>query len=155
MRARITLTALCALLLPACGPATDEAANAAAPAHETAVPIFDGTSYGEPITLTEVTPISTIADRAADMVGERVLVSGTVEAVCEMMGCWMQLSSDREHEHVRVKVDDGVIVFPPSAKGRTALVEGLVEAVQAGDGGPTTYRIRGLGALIEDGPAGG
>jgi hypothetical protein len=34
---------------------------------------------------------------------------------------------------VLVKVDDGVIVFPVSAKGRRAVAQGVVERIGAGD----------------------
>jgi hypothetical protein len=140
-------------------------------------PVIEGTPYGEPLTLTDVTPISAIADRPAEHVGKRVLVEGMVVGVCEMRGCWMDIASDRAYETVQVKVDDGVITFPPSAKGRTALVEGVVEELQLTQaqavaaaqmraeeqgvafdptsvtGPQTIYRIRGLGAVIQDGAA--
>ena len=137
-------------------------------------PETPGTLYGEPLTLTEVTPVSAILDAPDAYLGERVLVEGTVVQVCEMRGCWMDVASDREFEKIQIKVDDGVIVFPMTAKGKSALVEGVVEvleltyeeAVEAArhraeehgeefdpstvTGPETTYRIRGHGAVITD-----
>ena len=139
-----------------------------------AVSDFSGTTYGEPITLTSVTPVSAILDDPAAYVGQRVLVEGMVVAVCEEKGCWMDIASDRDFEKVQIKVDDGVIVFPLSAKGKQALVEGVVEQLEltyeqavteakhkaeehgtAFDpstvtGPQTIYRIRGKGAVIAD-----
>jgi len=102
------------------------------------------------------------------------MVQGTVVAVCEMKGCWMDIASDQEFEKIQVKVEDGVIVFPLTAKGKQALVEGVVErldltyeqalaearnkAAEHGTefdstsvtGPQTIYRIKGLGAVIAD-----
>jgi len=129
-------------------------------------------SYGEKITLEDTTKISQILASPEAYVGERVLVAGTVVEVCEMRGCWVELGGDREFETIRVKVEDGVIVFPMSARGKQAVVEGVVEelvlteeqvleqarhhAEETGTefdpstvtGPSTTYQIRGLGALI-------
>lgn len=142
-----------------------------------APPAHEGTPYGEPLTLSEVTPVSAIMETPAEFVGRRVLVEGMVVAVCEMRGCWLDIASDRAYEKVQVKVDDGVITFPMSAKGHTALVEGVVEELQLTQeqalaaaemtakergetfdpatvtGPETIYRIRGIGAVIRDGAA--
>jgi hypothetical protein len=139
-----------------------------------AAPPESGTPYGEPLTLSEVTPISTILDDPESYVGEPVLVEGLVVAVCEMRGCWMDIASDREFEKIQIKVDDGVIVFPMTAEGKTALVEGVVEVLELSyeealeaarhkaeehgeefdpttvTGPETTYRIRGHGAVITE-----
>ena len=48
-----------------------------------------------------------------------------VTAVCEKRGCWMSLASDQEGQELRIKVDDGVIVFPLEARGRRAVAEGV------------------------------
>lgn len=162
-----------------CQPTAETASSeSAAPAAEgaamTALPSLDGEGYGETISLTELTPVSAILDAPDEWVGKRVLVKGMVVAVCEKRGCWMDIASDREYEKIQIKVDDGVIVFPLSAKGKQALVEGLVErldltaeealaaakekAAEHGEefdpstvtGPQTIYRIRGLGAVIAD-----
>ncbi len=135
---------------------------------------FEGTGYGESVTLTETTQISEILDSPSDFLGERVLVKGTVVGVCEMKGCWMDIASDREFEKIRIKVDDGVIIFPLTARGHEARVEGIVEELKLTEeealeqarhmaeerdeefdpstitGPQTIYRIRGIGAIIAD-----
>ena len=45
-----------------------------------------------------------------------------------MKGCWMELSETKSGSSLRVKVDDGVIVFPVTAKGKLAVAEGVFEA---------------------------
>ena len=136
---------------------------------------FRGTPYGEALTLTEVTPVSAILDAPDRYLGERVLLEGMVVEVCESRGCWMDIASDREFEKIQIKVDDGVIVFPLSARGKDAVVEGVVEELQltheqaleearhkaeehgtefdpasVPEGPQTIYRIRGLGAVVAD-----
>ena len=132
----------------------------------------EGPQYGDEITLEEKTSISDILSNPAEFEGKKVLVEGTVVGVCEKRGCWIELSSDKEFESIRIKVNDGEIVFPMEAKGKTALVEGEVFAftyeTDAGCSGgcqhkakegkgccehhgkvtKTVYMIKGLGAVI-------
>jgi len=133
-----------------------------------------GPVYGERPTLGDTTLVSTILTDPESYLDQRVLVAGTVVEVCEKRGCWLQLASDREFETMRVKVEDGVIVFPMTARGHQAVVEGVVEKVvlsadeareqarmHAEEQGlpfdstatfepTTTYQLRGIGALIAD-----
>ena len=154
---RILTPILATLLVAACKPAE--------------VP---GTVYGERPTLSDTTLISAILTEPDAYVGQRVLVAGTVVEVCEKRGCWMQLASDQEFQTLRVKVEDGVIVFPMTARGHAAVVEGVVEKIVLSadeareqarmhaeeQGQPfdstatfaptTTYQLRGIGAVVAD-----
>jgi hypothetical protein len=47
-----------------------------------------------------------------------------------MRGCWMELADGEDGPVVRIKVDDGVIVFPAEAAGRAAAAEGVVRVVE-------------------------
>jgi len=120
-----------------------------------------------------LTPISAIYETPQDYVGKRVLVEGMIIEVCAARGCWIYLSSDRPFEKMRVKVTDGEIVFPMGAQGHMAKVEGVVQEMQRSKeqviawkkhladekgakfdpstvtGPEVTYRLRGLGAIIE------
>jgi hypothetical protein len=131
-----------------------------------------GTVYGERPTLTDTTLVSTILSAPDSHLGQRVLVAGTIVQVCEARGCWMQIASDRPEEMLKVKVEDGVIVFPLTARGKRAVVEGVVEQVvltadearaearrhaaetktpfdsTAAFEPSTTYQLRGIGAII-------
>ena len=132
-----------------------------------------GTRYGAPLTPGEATKVSAILDDPETFVGKMVKVEGMVVQVCARRGCWMEIAGDRAYEKMRVKVEDGVMVFPLSARGRTARVEGRVEAVsmsveeargfyahQAEEKGTsfdpssvtapvTFYQIRAAGAVID------
>jgi hypothetical protein len=128
--------------------------------------------YGKEISLKEKTTISKILAQPEEFVGKTVLVEGEILEVCAMAGCWMELKSDAENQKVKIKVKDGDIVFPVEAKGKNAIVEGIVykieltkeEAVEyyehvaveqgtefdaATVTGPITlYQIKGIGAEI-------
>jgi cytochrome c-type biogenesis protein CcmE len=129
-------------------------------------------TFGQGVHLAEETAISSIIDDPAAYVGQKVKISGLVIDVCSRRGCWVYLAGDREFDKIRVKVTDGEIVFPMAARGKQAVVEGVVESMeltkeeviarrkhhaeetgQAFDpasvtSGETILRIRGLGAEI-------
>lgn len=88
-----------------------------------------GTRYGAGVSLTTATPIADLATAPDKFLGTTVRVDGVVDAVCENMGCWMQLKDAASGRMVRIKVEDGVIVFPVSARGRRASAEGVFEKV--------------------------
>jgi hypothetical protein len=129
-------------------------------------------TFGQPIKMAEETAISAIIDDPDTYVGRTVKVSGMVIDVCSRRGCWVYLAGDREFEKIRIKVTDGEIVFPMEARGKLAVVEGVVESMtltreeviasrrhhaeETGEkfdpasvtSGETILRIRGLGAEI-------
>jgi hypothetical protein len=92
-------------------------------------------TFGVAPALTEVTPLTKLIARPMDFDTKTVRVEGVVTAVCQMMGCWLALApvDAPKGPTVLVKVDDGVIIFPMSARGRRATVQGVVQRVDAGD----------------------
>jgi hypothetical protein len=136
-----------------------------------------GETYGKGVTLAEATSIREILAHPDAWVGKTVRIAGPVLDVCPMKGCWMELGDPAEGEpaKLRVKVDDGVIVFPVTAKGKLAVAEGTIEAIpmtreqyvswlshlaeergekfdaaSVGDGPFRILQLRGTGARIED-----
>ncbi len=89
------------------------------------------TTLGKGVTLTSATSIKAIADAPADYVGKTLRVDGVATAVCSHMGCWMAVApeGDSSGATIRLKVDDGVIVFPVTAKGKHVSAEGVFEVV--------------------------
>lgn len=126
--------------------------------------------YGEAITLNEITKVSDILATPEKYVGQKVLIEGMITGVCASRGCWMNIASDKAFQEIQIKVVDGVIVFPMSAHGKMAKVEGVVESLNEygevsirnskhkegeykGDAKEHTknsYRIRALGAIISE-----
>lgn len=84
-------------------------------------------SYGAGVQVAEATPVAKILADPDAYVGKKVRVEGKVTDVCPMAGCWMEI--DEAGQMIKVKVDDGVIVFPKTAKGQPAVAEGVVEAI--------------------------
>lgn len=82
------------------------------------------TTYGEELSDTEIVPISALYESPDDYVGETVKVEGRVVGVCAKRGCWIELAGDEEFQSMRIKVTDGVIVFPVECKGQMAVAEG-------------------------------
>jgi hypothetical protein len=126
-------------------------------------------TFGAGVSLTETTPIARLLDKPADFEGKTVRVEGTVKAVCTMAGCWMAFAAADapDGRTLLVKVDDGVIVFPVSAKGRRAVAQGVIERVGANDaegqeaaaeharataappaGARTAWQLKATGALV-------
>jgi len=89
-----------------------------------------GKSYGKPLSGKDTIAISTLIAESDTYVGQTVRVEGLVTGVCEKRGCWMSLASDEEFQELRIKVDDGVIVFPIEAKGKRAVAEGVLAKIE-------------------------
>ena len=53
-----------------------------------------------------------------------IKIEGLISEVCPMRGCWLELKNFEGHQKIRVKVTDGEIVFPLSAKGKNIVAEG-------------------------------
>lgn len=89
-----------------------------------------GTSYGDGVKITEPIAISKLLSEPDGYVGQKVRVDGVITAVCEKRGCWMQVTDPDSGQGLRVKVEDGVIVFPYESMGHRAAAEGIFEAVK-------------------------
>jgi hypothetical protein len=118
---RTSVIAACAAILVASAAWTTQGAGA--------------DTFGGGVTLPTVTPLASVIARPADFEGKSVRVEGVVTAVCEVAGCWMALapSTAAPGQTLRFKVDDGVIVFPLTARGRRASAQGVVERIARHD----------------------
>ena len=99
------------------------------------LPTAGDTKVGAGVTLAEATAIKAITSKPADFVGKTLRVDGVATAVCAHMGCWMAVAptDDPDGPTLRLKVDDGVIVFPVTAKGKQVSAQGVFEEVGGGD----------------------
>jgi hypothetical protein len=120
---------------------------------------------GTGVTLEKPTPIASLAAKPLEFVGKAVRIDGVATAVCTHMGCWMAVASADAPDGptVRLKVEDGVIVFPISAKGKRVSAQGVFEAVADGHGQDAAgehakddakaskeYQIKATGAIVKD-----
>ncbi len=90
----------------------------------------DGTKYGEGVNVEQAVAVETLLANPADYMGKTVRVDGIITGVCKMRGCWMQVS-DEKGNGVRIKVEDGVIVFPATSMGQKASAQGVFDGVPA------------------------
>ncbi|KAF0150547.1 MAG: hypothetical protein FD143_2550 [Ignavibacteria bacterium] len=86
---------------------------------------------GKAITLKEKLTVSDVLQNTAKLEGKTVLIEGTILTVCTNKGCWIEVAGENTEEKIKVKVEDGVIVFPQESKGKLVTVEGVVEEVTA------------------------
>jgi hypothetical protein len=127
---------------------------------------------GQPLTLNKQIPIGTLVAKPDAYVGKTVQVKGAVRDVCRAMGCWMELFDEASGKGIRIKVNEGEIVFPKEAIGKTAVAEGklaklvlskeqaIAQAKHEAEennrkfdpaaitSGVTIYQIQGTGAMI-------
>lgn len=89
----------------------------------------DAAEYGDGVTLDEAVAVETLLAAPDDYLGKTVRVDGVITGVCKKRGCWMQVTDPETGTGVRIKVDDGVIVFPYEAMGKKASAEGVFEAI--------------------------
>ena len=97
-----------------------EAHAAVAPAP----PAAGGTHLGAPLTVTTRTDLAALVAEPGRFSGQTVRLEGTVSAVCQAAGCWMQLADHDQHVHI--KMHGHSFFIPRTAAGRHARVQGTV-----------------------------
>lgn len=106
-----------------------------------------GTSFGGGVTLTTSVKVADLLAKPDDYVGKTVRVDGTVRAVCQSMGCWIQIADSEQSDGIQFKVDHGGgIVFPKDAKGKRASAEGAFERIGPGDAREAEHAQEAAGA---------
>ena len=127
---------------------------------------------GKPLTGKDPVSVEKIYAEPGKFLGKTVAVKGKITEVCQMMGCWMNLADPETGKLLKIKVDDGDIVFPKDSIGKLAIAEGKLVKIEltreqaiakarheAEEQGrkfnpasvkacTTIYQIQGTGALI-------
>jgi hypothetical protein len=135
----------------------------------TASAAMSADTYGAGVSLKESTPIAQLLERPAGFEGKTVRIEGVIRAVCTHMGCWMAIAANDKPNGATLllKVDDGVIVFPVSARGKQVTAQGVIERIGANDpegheaaeaharegqtapAAPAQWRLKATGAIIQ------
>jgi hypothetical protein len=93
--------------------------------HEKAVkPTSSTGNFGEIITADGSLPSSelpTLLDGKKDV---SVKLTGDIQAVCQMSGCWMDVAME-DGEVIHVTFKDDAFVLPKDAAGKTTVIEGI------------------------------
>jgi hypothetical protein len=105
-------------------------APAAAPATSAAAPTGP-LVLGAPITETKTVSLATIAKNPKAYENKVVTTSGTVFAVCQSMGCWMEIKDDASEAHV--KLAGHAFFVPKTSSGHKARVQAKVMKTDPGD----------------------
>jgi hypothetical protein len=131
----------------------------------------EGKSFGKGLAGAQEVKVVELVANPEKYVGKTVRVEGVVVDVCEKRGCWMDIADGAKAAKVRIKVDDGVMVFPVEAKGSHAIAEGVFtkiemtpdeakayakhlaeekgQALEANAAPTVLYQIKGTGAVIK------
>lgn len=137
----VAFTTACALTTPAAPPAVVPETSAtvarapAVPAPAAPVPVAPAApapaaptvareQFGAAITDGTTVALADIIAHPARFAGQTVLTAGTVTAVCQSRGCWMQLGDNDNRVHVRMHGHSFFI--PRNASGRRARVQATV-----------------------------
>ena len=91
----------------------------------TAEPSTGASTFGEPLSEGTAVPLATIAAAPEAYAGKTVKTEGEISAVCQRMGCWMEMRADGVAP-VRVPMAGHSFFLPKDVSGRHATVEGEV-----------------------------
>ena len=109
--------------------ASDDKHAAAAPA-ATAPPVAG--RMGQPIAATlPVVALAAVVKDPAAYKGKPFVTSGTVTAVCQSMGCWMEIKDDASEAHIKMAGEKFFV--PKTSAGHKARVQGTLTEVTGGD----------------------
>ena len=81
-------------------------------------------SYGNSLSDGIIKDVRQLLKNPDQYLNEEILAKGIIKEVCPMRGCWIKISDESIFGNIRVKVTDGEIIFPKSAKNHNVTVEG-------------------------------
>jgi len=88
------------------------------------------TKFGDVITEKISTPLPTLISSAPSFGNKTVRTEGTVTAVCQSMGCWMEIGDETGTAHI--KMAGHKFFVPKEASGHRAVVQGKLVASEEG-----------------------
>jgi len=94
-----------------------------------AEPASQALKLGEPVTAPLVS-LSDVANNPGAYKGKTVATRGTVRAVCQERGCWMEITDTEQHANVRMHGHSFFV--PKSSSGKQAKVQGTVVLTKDG-----------------------
>jgi hypothetical protein len=80
--------------------------------------------FGTEITEKSSTPLDALMKEPGRFAAKTVRTEGVVSAVCQEMGCWMEISADDGQAHI--KMAGHKFFIPRTASGHRAVVQGKV-----------------------------
>ncbi len=119
-----TFVLLLASLLSAAAGGQSKDKTSTAPAPSAAAPAATAVRLGAPIGAGPIISLTNIATDTTKYARTTVKTEGRVTAVCQAMGCWMEIADAKGEAHVRMNGHSFFI--PKTASGRRAIVEATV-----------------------------
>jgi hypothetical protein len=83
--------------------------------------------FGDELSDREAVPLATLMESPADYDGQTVRTEGIISAVCQRMGCWMELKAEEDGPAIRVPMAGHSFFLPRDVSGARATIEGTVE----------------------------
>lgn len=111
--------------------------------------VAEPVQFGGEVQQEKLVALSSILTAPEHYLDQEVTVHGTITAVCEKMHCWMRFETTEQQPSFRIKVRDGDMVFPLSAKGKTAYATGTLQPWPGGD--EVRYQLVPTAVVIDAG----
>jgi hypothetical protein len=89
---------------------------------------FASQSFGPKFDTSQSVTVQQVLAKPTEFLAKPFTVQGKIDAVCQKKGCWMQFETAADQPTFRLKVQDGDMVFPVSAKGKNAYAHGSLKA---------------------------
>ena len=93
-------------------------------ASSTAEKVAESNTFGETITSNDAITFVDLVQKMENADSMLVKVQGTVEAVCQAKGCWMNIVSSETDTEMFVKFKDYGFFMPKDIAGREVIMEG-------------------------------
>lgn len=87
-----------------------------------------GQNFGPKFDASNSVTVQQVLAKPTEFLAKPFTVQGKIDAVCQKKGCWMQFETAADQPTFRLKVKDGDMVFPVSAKGKNAFAHGSLKA---------------------------
>jgi hypothetical protein len=120
---RVVVVSLLAGLAGGCGRSSGEAGGGPAPSAAPSATPKGTLALGERIT-SPLVPLGDVAAHPSQYASQVIATSGKVTAVCQEMGCWMELRDESGTAHVRMHGHSFFV--PKTASGHIARVQAKV-----------------------------
>ncbi|WP_299978709.1 DUF4920 domain-containing protein [uncultured Pseudoteredinibacter sp.] len=88
------------------------------------------TQYGSGAQMNQLEDLAQVMQAPKNYNKQTITVKGIIKEVCHKKGCWMELSAGEQYDNLIVKVKDGDMVFPISARGKTAYATGVLNSTE-------------------------
>ena len=87
-------------------------------------------SYGKGADVNVAVSLEEVFSNPDKYLDKEVTVSGEITDVCPKAGCWLKLKGDSKGRSLRIKVQDGEIVFPKASVGSRVIAKGKLSEIK-------------------------